>query len=197
MNIARIVSSNSHIDYVARIVDSTESGDELPIPSDYCFGQFVALEGDGEDVIGVIYDSRLVNPEYGSFAPRSGPRAELARHNADHVQEQGILIGILLLGTVDGAGRIFHGVPPRIVPVGRPVATIDKKRVIAFHTDGSGRIQLHYYSQVVTNARQFSIPLLGSIIDQLTESTNEEDTQRLRVLKQSLQWQGTFGAIKL
>lgn len=197
MNIARIVSSNSHIDYVARIVDSTDSGDELPSPSDYCFGQFVSLEGDGEEVVGVIYDSRLVNPEYGSFAPRSGPRAELARHQADHVQEQGILIGILLLGTIDGSGETFHGVPPRIVPVGRPVTTIDKKRVIDFHTDAGGQMQLHYYSQVVANARQFSIPLLGAIIDQLCASVSEGESQRLRVLKQSLQWQGTFGAIKL
>lgn len=196
MNIARIVSSNSHIDYVARIEDSPDSGDELPNPSDYCFGQFVALEGDDEAVIGVIYDSRLVNPEYGSFAPRSG-RAELARHNADHVQQQGILIGILLLGTIDGSGKIFHGVPPRIVPVGRAVTTIDKKQVIDFHTDSAGRMQLHYYPQVVSNARQFSIPLLGSIIDQLSESASDDEAPRLRVLKQSLQWQGTFGAIKL
>ena len=197
MIVARIVSSNSHIDYVARVVDATDSGDEIPNPSDYCFGQFVALEGDGEEVIGVIYDSRLVNPEYGSFAPRSGPRAELARHQADHVQEQGILIGILLLGTTDGAGKIFHGVPPRIVPVGRSVTTIDTKRVIDFHTDPAGRMQLHYYPQVVSNARQFAIPLLGSIIDQLSGSANAEEAQRLTVLKQSLQWQGTFGAIKL
>jgi hypothetical protein len=197
MNIARIVSSNSHIDYVARIIDSPDSGVDLPSPSDYCFGQFVALEGDDEKVIGVIYDSRLVNPEYGSFAPRSGPRAELARQNADHVQEQGILIGILLLGTVNGSGKTFHGVPPRIVPVGRSVTTIDKKQVIEFHTDEGGRLQLHYYPQVISNARQFSIPLLGAIIDQLSESASDEETQRLRVLRQSLQWQGTFGAIKL
>jgi hypothetical protein len=197
MNIALIVSSNSHIDYVARIIDSTDSGVDLPDPSDYCFGQFVALEGDGEEVIGVIYDSRLVNPEYGSFAPRSGPRAELARQNADHVREQGILIGILLLGTIDGSGKTFHGVPPRIVPVGRAVTKIDKKRVAEFHADESGRIQLHYYPQVISNARQFSIPLLGSIIDQLCESASDEEIQRLRVLRQSLQWQGTFGAIKL
>lgn len=197
MNIARIVSSNSHIDYVARIDDASESGDALPRPNDYCFGQFVSLKGDEEEVIGVIYDSRLINPEYGSFAPRSGARGELARHEADFTREQGILVGILLLGTIGESGEAFHGVPPRIVRVGQLVSTIDTARVNQFHTDADGRIQLHYYPQVVANARQFAIPLLGSIIDLLCKSASDIEKQRLLVLKQSLQWQGTFGAIKL
>jgi len=197
MNIATIVSSNSHIDYIARVIDSLDAGEALPHPSDYCFGQFVALHGDGEDAIGVIYDSRLVNPEYGSFAPRSAGRAELGRHNADYAKEQGILIGILLLGTVDTSGKAFQGVPRRIVPVGRAVTKLDPDGAKRFHSDGDGHVQLHYYSQVVSNARQFAIPLLDSIIDQLFVDCSETETQRLKVLKQSLMWQGTFGGIKL
>lgn len=194
MKIATIVSSNSHIDYIARVIDA---GDERPDPSDHCFGQFVALQDDVGDVIGVIYDSRLVNPEYGSFGPRSGPRAELARHNTDFVREQGILIGILLLGTENGSAGARHGVPRRIVPVGQPVIKIEPDRVSRFHTDGDGRMHLHYYSQVVANAGQFAIPLLTSIIDQLCEGCADTEVQRLRVLKQSLMWQGTFGGMKL
>ena len=197
MKIAKIVSSNSHIDYIARVIDSTDGVEQLPAPADYCFGQFVALEGDDEAVIGVIYDSRLVNPEYGSFGPRSGPRAELARHNADFVHEQGILIGILLLGTVDASGKVFHGVPGKIVPVGQPVSKIDATRVSRFHTTADGGTQLHYYPQVVTNARQFAIPLLCTIIDQLVDGCSETEAQKLQVLKQSLTWQGTLGGLKL
>ena len=106
MKIATIVSSNSHIDYIARVVDA---GEELPDASDHCFGQFVALQDDSGDVIGVIYDSRLVNPEYGGFGPRSGPRAELGKHNTNFVTEQGILIGILLLGTIDRVPQRLSG----------------------------------------------------------------------------------------
>ena len=197
MNIAKIVSSNSHIDYIARVIDSLDGSDTLPSPSDHCFGQFVSLRGDAEEVIGVIYDSRLVNPEYGSFGPRSGPRAELARHNADFVQEQGILIGILLLGTIDVAGKAFHGVPGKIVPVDLPVTKIDSATVTKFHTDADGSIHLHYYPQVVANARQFAIPLLNSIIDQLSVNCSDTEAQRLQVLKQSLTWQGTLGGMKL
>jgi hypothetical protein len=197
MKIAKIVSSNSHIDYIARVIDSANDGEVIPSAAEYCFGQFVSLRGDDEDVIGVTYDSRLVNPEYGSFGPRSGPRAELGRHNADYVREKGILIGILLLGTLDESGKAFHGVPRRIVPVGQAVTRIGHERVMQFHTDGRGQIHLHYYPQVVSNARQFALPLLDAIIDQLCTSCSDSEGQRLRVLKQSLMWQGTFGAMKL
>jgi hypothetical protein len=197
MNIATIVSSNSHIDYIARVIDSPDESGVLPDASDHCFGQFVSIEGDHEEVIGVIYDSRLVNPEYGSFGPRSGPRAEVGR-NADFVREQGILIGILLLGTIDAqSSKSFHGVPGKIVPVGKAVTKADQHLVKQFHTSDDGRVHLHYYPQVVTNARQFALPLLNTIIDQICVGCSDGDADRLKVLRQSLAWQGTLGGVKL
>jgi len=193
MNIATIVSSNSHIDYIARIIDAPGEDGALPDAADHCFGQFVSIDGDSEKVIGVIYDSRLLNPEYGSFGPRSGPRAELGRQNADFVREEGILIGILLLGTIDEGGKSLHGVPGKIVPVGRGVSKAGREVVNAFHTGADGRIHLHYYRQVMTNARQFALPLLNTIIDRVSADCSEAEKDRLKVLRQSLVWQGTMG----
>ena len=190
MNIARIVSSNSHIDYIARVADAAGSTD-----GDRWFGQFVGLDVAGEKIVGVIYDSRLVNPEYGSFGPRLAPKA--THVNPDFVNEPGILIGILLLGAIDRTGKPVHGIPPRIVPPGQEVAKLDSADVVRFHLTGDGSINLHYYSQIIANAGQFAIPLLGAIIDQLSESCSETDAQRLSVLKNSLTWQGTFGGMKL
>ena len=42
MHIAKIVSSNSHIDYVARVIDALDSSSP-PMPEDHCFGQFVGI----------------------------------------------------------------------------------------------------------------------------------------------------------
>lgn len=196
MKIAQIVSSNSHIDYVARVVDALDT-DSPPKAEDYCFGQFVSLKGEADDVIGVIYDSRLVNPEYGSFGPRLSPRPALGNFSPDYIDEQGILIGILLLGTIDSSGKAMHGVPRQIVPAGNDVTRVEAEAVKRFHSDGDGRVHLHYYSQVVANARQFAIPLLDSIIDQLSANCSDAEAQRLQVLKQSLVWQGTFGGMKL
>ena len=131
MKIAKIVSSNSHIDYVARVLDARDGG-VPPRAADHSFGQFVSVAGEDENVIGVIYDSRLVNPEYGSFGPRLAPRA--AHVNPDFVQEQGVLLGILLLGVISSDGRSVQGVPPRIVPPGQDVIKIDADVVKRFHT---------------------------------------------------------------
>ena len=196
MNIAKIVSSNSHIDYVARVIDSLDS-ESPPSAADHCFGQFVRMAGSPDDVVGIIYDSRLVNPEYGSFGPRLSPRPALGNFSPDYINEQGILIGILLLGTIDSSGKVNHGVPRQIVPPGGDVTKLDTDFVRRFHSDGDGQLHLHYYSQVVAHAGQFAIPLLDSIIDQLCAGCTEDEVSRLHVLKQSLVWQGTFGGMKL
>ena len=80
------------------------------------FGQFVNLPmSDETEIVGVIYDSILVNPDYSSFGPRLSPKPELGSFSPDYLNEQGVLIGILLLGSRAGDGEILHGVPRRVV----------------------------------------------------------------------------------
>src|SRR3989440_8943938 len=96
--IAKIVKSNSHVDYVARVVDELDA-DSPPSQEDYGFAQFVSVPvAEGLEVVGVIYDTELVNPEYGSFGPRLSSRADLKILSPDFLHEQGVLLGILLLG---------------------------------------------------------------------------------------------------
>src|SRR5918993_152329 len=122
--IARIVKSNSHVDYVGRVIDPLDAS-EPPTAEDYGFAQFVSmpLEGAGGEVVGVVYDTQLVNPDYGSLGPRLSPREEIAVLSPDYLNEQGVLVGILLLGWRDaggagGRGACHHGVPRRVIPVG-------------------------------------------------------------------------------
>ena len=196
MIIAKIVSSNSHIDYVGRVVDGLDV-DSPPEQDDYGFAQFVKLAAGPEQIVGVIYDSKLINPEYANFGPRLSPTPALKKFSPDYLNEQGILIGILLLGTVDGDGKAVHGVPRCIIPAGSDVETIDATDAKKFHMDGDGCIQIHYYSQVIAHAGLLAVPLLESIIDQLSAECSPTDGQRLSVLKQSLQWQRTMGGMRL
>lgn len=196
MNIARIVSSNSHIDYVGRVIDDLDVNDP-PGAEDYGFGQFVGLSPGEEEIVGVIYDSILVNPEYASYGPRLSPKPDSGHFTPDFINEQGVLVGILLLGTLDRDGRISHGVPRRTVPAGQEVVKMDRAHVNRFHTDQNNEMQIHYYSQVVNHAGPFAVSLLESIIDQLTIDCAESDRQRLRVLKQTLGWQRTMGGMRL
>jgi hypothetical protein len=198
VRLAKIVKSNSHIDYVGRVVDALEA-ENPPDVDDYGFAQFVSLPvSEMQDVIGVIYNTQLLNPEYGNFGPRLSPVSELAIFSPDFINEQGVLIGILLLGWRDKETKTnYHGVPRRVIPVNQEVFRLDDEDVLEFHRDKTERIQLHYYSQVVTHARLFAVPLLESIIEQLGVVCSIEEKKCLDVLKQALAWQRTFVGMRL
>ena len=197
MIIAKIVSSNSHIDYVARVIDTLDVA-EPPSAEDFGFAQFVKLPfEDKTQIVGVIYDSMLVNPEYANYGPRLSPKPELASFNPDYLNEQGFLIGILLLGAVDKTQKITHGVPRRVVPAGQDVYKIEADEIKKFHTDANDCLQIHYYSQVVAHAGLFSVPLLEAVIEELSLDCSDSDRQRLGVLKQTLAWQRTLGGMRL
>lgn len=196
--LAKIVKSNSHVDYVGRVIDALEVQNP-PCVTDYGFAQFVSLPvDDAQDVIGIVYNTQLLNPDYGSFGPRLSPVSDLAVFSPDFINEQGVLIGILLLGWRDKlTGTNHQGVPRRVIPVNQEVFRLDGEEVLSFHRDRTERIQLHYYSQIVTHARNFAVPLLEAIIEQLGESCSVEEKKRLGVLKQALAWQRTFVGMRL
>ncbi len=197
MKIAKIIKSNSHIDYVGRVIDELDA-ETPPSDEDYGFAQFVNLPlSENENIVGVIYNSLLMNPDYANFGPRLSPKPELGNFSPDYLSEQGFLIGILLLGTQDEKGKIRHGVPRKVVPAGQDVFKISGEDVRKFHTDENECLQIHYYSQIVAHAGLFAVPLLEAIIEQLSLDCAESDRQRLGVLKQTLSWQRTLGGMRL
>jgi hypothetical protein len=197
MKIAKIVSSNSHIDYVGRVIDALDTA-QPPAAEDYGFAQFVKIPLEDEtEVVGVIYNSMLVNPEYSNFGPRLSPKPELGSFSPDYLNEQGFLIGILLLGVRRRDGQMVHGVPRRVVPAGQDVFRIETAEIKKFHADADECLQIHYYSQIVAHAGLFAVPLLEAIIEQLSLDCSEQDRQRLGVLKQTLAWQRTMGGMRL
>jgi hypothetical protein len=203
--IAKIVKSNSHVDYVGRVIDPLDAS-EPPTADDYGFAQFVSmpLGGAGGEVVGVVYDTQLVNPDYGSLGPRLSPREEIAVLSPDYLNEQGILVGILLLGWRDagggagpGRGACHHGVPRRVIPVGQDVYAMPDEGVREFHRTGDGSVGLGYFSQVVAHAGTFALPVVEAVIEQLERDCTAQDRQRLCVLKRSLAWQRTLGQMRL
>jgi hypothetical protein len=196
--LAKIIKSNSHIDYVGRVIDALEA-DNPPAATDYGFAQFVSLPVDENlDVVGVIYNTQLLNPDYGNFGPRLSPASDLAVFSPDFINEQGVLIGILLLGWRDRLTEMnHHGVPRRVIPVNQEVYRMEDADVLDFHSDKQGCVQLHYYSQIVAHAGLFAVPLLEAILEQLSPACAEAEQKRLGVLKQALAWQRTMGGMRL
>jgi hypothetical protein len=198
--IGKIVKSNSHVDYVARVIDELDA-DAPPAPEEYGFAQFVRMPvAEAEEVVGVVYDTQLANPDYGSFGPRLSSHADLKVLSPDFLHEQGVLLGILLLGwrAREGRGWVAHqGVPRRVVPVGQEVFSLADAEVFEFHKGAGGAVQLHYFSQALAHAGAFAVPLVEAVIEQLEPACEPAERQRLCVLKKSLVWQRTLGQLRL
>jgi len=204
VRIAKIVKSNSHVDYVGRVIDRLDAS-EPPSADDYGFAQFVGVPvGEGCELVGVVYDTQLANPEYGSYGPRLSSRTELSVLSPDYLNEQGVLLGILLVGRRErragadgGAWENRHEVPRRVIPVGQDVYALGEEDVRGFHRGAGGAVELRYYSQVMAHAGAFAVPLVEAVIAQLEPSCAPAERQRLCVLKKSLSWQRTLGAVRL
>jgi hypothetical protein len=200
--IAKVVKSNSHVDYVARVIDELDA-DSPPASEEYGFAQFVRLPvSEDEEVVGVVYDTQLANPDYGTFGPRLSSHADLKVLSPDFLHEQGVLLGILLLGWRARAGGqggwvARHGVPRRVVPVGQEVFSLPDAEVFEFHRGEGGAVQLHYFSQALMHAGAFAVPLVEAVIAQLEPACEPAERQRLCVLKKSLVWQRTLGQLRL
>jgi hypothetical protein len=192
MLIAKITKSNSHVDYFARVLDSLETSVNLS-PADFQFGQFVKIKVGAEEVIGVIYNSQLINPEYGNYGPRLSTPAKLNTvFSPDYLNEQGVLISILLLGWKSG-DESRQDTPRVVLPINSHVETMSDDELRAFHYGGSGGLQAHYYSHVMTHAGLFAFQLLSAIVDQLERLADDQDRARLDVLRKALAWRQTIG----
>jgi hypothetical protein len=128
-SIGKIVKSNTHIDYVCQVYNPGEI-DAWPQPADYSFGTFVAIRLDdngmpGGQIIGVIYNTLLMNPDFGSLGPRLSPRQELEIFTPDYLAETATLVGIIAVGWIDAAGVCHQGVPALAPTVNNPVYQMD------------------------------------------------------------------------
>jgi hypothetical protein len=195
MQIAKIVSSHSHVEYTARVLDTLEVNDP-PRPTDYTFGQFVKVESEDRKIIGVISNSQLINPEYGNFGPRLSSPPEANRlFSPDYLHEQGVLIELLMLGRLEGDYGL-HQTPEVVLPVHAPVHLLESAAVSAFHRDQSGRLRLGYYAHVLGTGGAMAGALLLAIIEQLRKQVGSDDQARLELLRRNLSWQQTLGVLR-
>ena len=187
-SIGKIVKSNSHVDYVCQVYGIGEV-DEAPSPTAYTFGTFVSieLENDAGSLIGVIYNTLLMNPEFGSLGPRLSPRSEVEIFSPDYLAETATLVGIFAVGAVDAGGRTVQGVPPLAAAVNCPVRRITGGELRDFHSNGNGRLNLRYAPLILAQNNPLAPSLLIAVIDQLAALFPANSAQ-LNVMRNNLAW---------
>jgi hypothetical protein len=189
--IGKIVKSNSHVDYVCQVYGPGEFAPQ-PAPDEYAFGAFVAIEREagaptGDRIVGVVYNTLLMNQDFGSLGPRLSSRAELEVFSPDYLVETATLIGILAVGTVDAAGTPHQGVPAPAATINGPVRQLTEDEVRAFHTTANGRLALHYAPLLMRQGDPLLAPLLLHILERL-EMLFPAEQARLNVMRNNIAW---------
>ncbi len=188
--IGKIVKSNTHVDYVCQVYSANEVV-ECPQPEDYCFGGFVSIllddAGAGGHLVGVIYNTLLMNPDFGSLGPRLSPQDDVAVFAPDYLAETATLVGVLALGWVDAAGNGHQGVPALAATVNSAVHCLSEAQLRAFHQDAAGRLALRYAPLLLGQSNALAMPLLINIVDRL-EAIFPNQRGQLTLMRNNLAW---------
>lgn len=189
MEIGRIVKSNSHVEFVCQVWGPGET-DDPPADGDYGFGSLVLVELDraspSAGIVGVVFDTILHNPEFGSQGPRLTPVSESAVLAPDRLAETAILAGILALGTLDPSGP-RHGIGAVSPKVGAAVSSLDESQIRAFHLPG-GKFTVGYVPHLLAHHHPLIEEVMLSIAAQLSRVFPDE-SNALAVIRDNLAWQ--------
>lgn len=226
MILGKIVKSNSHINYVCQIFGPREM-EQVPAPADYAFGQFVriAARSDNDEdhdtrvflaqgkstepqayAVGVIYDTILVNPEFGSLGPRLSNETQVELFSPDYISEKAVLIYIMVLGMMEQrlvpAGQpeilsVMHGVPLLSLELGSEIETMTDLEVQTFHYFGDQRnggqverqpyLHMGYIPHIIAQPSSLLPIVTLRIIEQL-ERLFPENLKLLSIVKRNFAW---------
>lgn len=197
--IGSIVNSNSHMDYTVEIFNETDR-DRPPEPHECGFGQpvFIHKTIDGTEyiIMGVIYDTQLVDPDQG----RSGPRlaqGDQPQFTPGYVEERTTLAGVVLLGTAEVAGDGTVNSPSQEMPrwtlaVDDVVKQCPNRVIRSFHIGPDDGLQIAYIERLLDVAGPLGAEVTLSIVERLRELFPEDPNQRvLDVVEKDVRWQSS------
>ena len=226
MIIGKIVKSDSHITYVCQIFAPREV-DVQPTPADYAFGRFVrvairsGLNDDPERVraiaigrsfepvsyaVGVIYDTILQNPAFGSLGPRLSNETQVELFSPDYIAEKAVLVYVMVLGMIEqrmtpqGKTELLstmHGVPLLSLELESEIETMTDEEVQAFHyfsdaeragMDGrTPYLHMGYLPHIISQRNSLLPMVTLRIIDQL-ERLFPQNASLLSIVKRNFAW---------
>ncbi|MFW6135805.1 MAG: hypothetical protein ACOC7N_03170 [Chloroflexota bacterium] len=189
MTIGKLVKSNSHTDYICQVYGRGEV-EKPPAPDEHAFGTFVRVPlGEGQaDLVGIIYDTVLHNPDFGNLGPRLSPASELEVFSPDYLTEKVTLVGITAVGTLAADGTATHGVPGLSAPIDTLMERMTDDAVRAFHRSGDGGVRMGYAPLLLGQGSPLARHLLLRIVEQLSRLFPDQ-AQRLAVLHHQWTWQ--------
>lgn len=199
LTLGTVAESRSHMDYVVEVYCDHER-EHPPEKQDYEFGQMVyattTIHEDEHCLVGVVYDSRLVDPEQGRAGPRlSNPDQEL--FVPGYVDEKRTLLGVAFLGyaalepAANGSNftDVTQEMPPWTLDIDDSIHKLPREGFEQFHyPDGSLHVQ--YYDRLISTAEQFGAEVTLALLDCLRNNTSA-DEELLNVIEQKVRWEAS------
>lgn len=199
LTLGTVAESHSQMDYVVEVYRERER-EQPPEKQDYEFGQPVysttTVRGDEYAVVGVVYDSQLIDPDQGREGPRlSNPDQEM--FVPGYVDEKRTLLGVAFLGFAclsphpDSGGYdlddVEQGMPRWTLNIDDSVAKLPTEGFRQFHfPEGSLRVQ--YYDRLISTADRFGAEVTLSLLDRLRNETSADENM-LDVIEQKVRWE--------
>ncbi len=223
MIIGKIVKSYSHINYVCQIYGPLE----IEVPPDvaaYTFGHFVRVaipsrhtdlshnrqerdqsrdEASSCYTVGVIYDTQLLNPAFGSLGPRLSTETQVELFSPDFLSETAVLVHLIMLGMMEQRRssssplkiRIVHGIPSFPLGLNSSVETMIDEDVHRFHffhdpenaENQHGYLHMGYLPHMIAQQNSLIPLVILRIIDQL-EQLFPQHRLLLSILKRNFAW---------
>ena len=193
--LGKLIKSNTHTDYVCQVYGPGEV-ETPPVAADHGFGTFVRipLDADQGHLVGIVYDTVLLNPDFGTLGPRLSPAADLAVFSPDYLAEKVTLVGITAVGMVSPTGAATHGVPPLAAQIDALVERMDDDVIRAFHRAPGGGVRMGYAPLLLATGSPLARHLLLHVVNQLT-ALFPGQTAHLSVLRGELAWQTVIAPV--
>jgi hypothetical protein len=197
MGIGKIIKSNSHTDYVCQVY----AEGEVNIPpkvEDYAFGTFVRMEIKTQPkswLVGLIYDTVLLNPEFGRLGPRLSPQTDLAVFTPDYLNEKVTLIGIQVIGMINKYGNVQQGIPLLASSTDSMVEVMTADQICSFHI-GNPNLKLAYLPYLMTRNTPEIRCLIENVLARLKNlfaSSNHLGT--LELIQDQIIWQNQISPL--
>jgi hypothetical protein len=224
--IGKVVKSDSHITYACQVYGAGEV-EVQPGPTDCAFGQFVRaavrsgpassqhLSANGHSAsgqrvgqqanelwaVGIIYDTILLNPAFGTLGPRLSNAEQIEIFSPDYLSERAMLVYFSVLGLMERSERtsnhwrVTHGVPPVALELGCEVETIDADQVRAFHVFADGGepgglepyLHMGYLPHLIAQRNSLMPQVALRIVEQL-EQLFPQNRALLNIVKSNFAW---------
>lgn len=194
--IGKVVRSNSHTDYVCQVHGPGEV-ETPPDASDHAFGTFVRIPmGEGRGyLVGLVYNTVLLNPDFGNLGPRLSPASDLAVFSPDYLAEKVTLVGVMAIGAVTPDGVASHGIPTLAAQIDTFVSPLGDDDVRSFHAASTGRVQVGYAPLLLAQGGATGRYLLLLVIERLT-ALFPDQAATLAVLGNQVAWQAIVGPVR-